>query len=44
MLQAHKENAPECFSMMHYTELSQSKGLVLMVGEYDKEVLVSSIA
>jgi len=37
--QAHKENAPECFSMMHYTELGQSKGVVLMVGEYDKEVL-----
>jgi len=37
--QAHKENAPECLSLMHYTELSDSKGLVLMVGEYDKDSL-----
>ena len=39
--QAHKENAPECLSMVHYTELADEKGLVLMVGEYDKDVLVS---
>jgi len=37
--QAHKENAPECLSMVHYTELADEKGLVLMVGEYDKDVL-----
>jgi len=37
--QAHKENAPECLGMMHYTELAESKGLVLMVGEYDNKVL-----
>ena len=41
--QAHKENAPECLSMVHYTELADEKGLVLMVGEYDKDVLVSVI-
>ena len=40
MLQAHKENAPECLTMTHYTDLSE-KGLVLMRGEYDKDVLVS---
>merc|ERR1711872_985100 len=28
-----------CLSLMHYTELSDSKGLVLMVGEYDKDSL-----
>ena len=38
--QAHKENAPECLNMMHYTEMAESKGIVLMVGEYDKDVLV----
>ena len=38
--QAHKENAPECLNMMHYTELAEDKGIVLMVGEYDKDVLV----
>jgi len=37
--QAHKENAPECLNMIHYTELSQDKGIVLMVGEFDKDTL-----
>jgi len=37
--QAHRENAPECLSIVHYTELAESKGIVLMVGEYDKDVL-----
>jgi len=36
---AHKENAPECLSMVHYTELMEEKGIVLMVGEYDKDTL-----
>ncbi|CAH2040049.1 unnamed protein product, partial [Iphiclides podalirius] len=36
--QVHKENAPECLTMIHYTEL-RSKGIVLMRGEYDKNVL-----
>jgi ATP synthase F1 complex assembly factor 1 len=40
MLQAHKENAPECLTMTHYIDLKE-KGLVLMRGEYDKDVLVS---
>jgi len=42
--QAHKENAPECLSIVHYTELSESKGIVLMVGEYDKDTLSISEA
>lgn len=33
--QTHKENAPECLTMIHYTELLESKGIVLMKGEYD---------
>jgi len=37
--QAHKENAPECLSLVHYTELVEDKGIVLMVGEYDKDSL-----
>jgi len=37
--QAHKENAPECLNMTHYTELAEEKGIVLMVGEFDKDVL-----
>ncbi|KZC11074.1 Methionine--tRNA ligase, mitochondrial [Dufourea novaeangliae] len=28
--QAHKENSPECLSMVHYLELRESKGIVLM--------------
>jgi ATP synthase F1 complex assembly factor 1 len=40
MLQAHKENAPECLTMTHYVDLKE-KGLVLMHGEYNKDVLVS---
>jgi len=42
--QAHKENAPECLTMVHYTEMSSDKGIVLMVGEYDKDVLSSNEA
>ena len=30
--------------MVHYPELAESKGLVLMVGEYDKDVLVSLLS
>jgi hypothetical protein len=40
MLQTHKENAPECLTMTHYVDLKE-KGLVLMRGEYNKDVLVS---
>ena len=40
-IKAHKENAPECLNMVHYPELAETKGVVLMVGEYDKDVLVS---
>jgi len=42
--QAYKENAPECLSMTHYTEMEESKGIVLMAGEYDKDVLKPSDA
>merc|ERR1712098_82112 len=37
--QAHKEDAPECLNMVHYTEFAEDKGIVLMVGEYDKDIL-----
>eukprot|EP00096_Caligus_rogercresseyi_P013483 TRINITY_DN6124_c0_g2_i2.p1 TRINITY_DN6124_c0_g2~~TRINITY_DN6124_c0_g2_i2.p1 ORF type:complete len:299 (-),score=98.79 TRINITY_DN6124_c0_g2_i2:231-1127(-) len=37
--QAYKENAPECLTMVHYPELAQEKGIVLMVGEFDSNVL-----
>lgn len=37
--QVHKENAPECLTITHYTELKDEKKIVLMRGEYDKNVI-----
>lgn len=37
--QVHKENAPECLTITHYKEFKDDKGIVLMRGEYDKNVL-----
>jgi len=37
--QVHKENAPECLTITHYTEFKDSKGIVLMRGEFDKNVI-----
>ena len=42
--QAHRENAPECLGMVFYTELMGTKGIVLMVGEFDNKVLDSKEA
>lgn len=36
--QVHKENAPECLNIVHYTEF-KDKGIVLMRGEYDSKVI-----
>uniref|UniRef100_T1IH23 ATP synthase mitochondrial F1 complex assembly factor 1 n=1 Tax=Strigamia maritima TaxID=126957 RepID=T1IH23_STRMM len=38
--QAYKENAPECLSIFHYTDLIDEKGIVLMRGEYDNSLNV----
>ena len=35
----HKETAPVCLSLFHYPELSQTKGIVLMMGEFDSNIL-----
>lgn len=37
--QTHKENAPECLTMVHYTELKDNKDIVLMRGEFDKKTI-----
>lgn len=37
--QVHKENAPECLTITHYTEFKDDKGIVLMRGEYDKNII-----
>ncbi|KAF5285422.1 hypothetical protein FQA39_LY16676 [Lamprigera yunnana] len=42
--QVHKENAPECLTIVHYTEFKDSKGIVLMRGGFDKNVLNSQEA
>lgn len=36
--QVHKENAPECLNIVHYTEF-KDQGIVLMRGEYDSNVI-----
>lgn len=37
--QAYKENAPECLTIVHYTDLKDERGIVLMQGEYNKDVV-----
>ena len=41
-MQAYQENAPECLTMVHYTELKEDLGIVLMKGDYDPKIIVSS--
>ncbi|XP_044762531.1 ATP synthase mitochondrial F1 complex assembly factor 1 [Coccinella septempunctata] len=42
--QVHKENAPECLTIKHYTEFMDEKGIVLMKGEFDSKVINSKEA
>ncbi|KAK3919814.1 ATP synthase mitochondrial F1 complex assembly factor 1 [Frankliniella fusca] len=37
--QAHKENAPECLTITHYTDLKDLNKIVLMKGEFNKDIL-----
>ncbi|XP_067677728.1 ATP synthase mitochondrial F1 complex assembly factor 1-like [Haliotis asinina] len=39
MYQQMKENAPPCLSLVHFTELQEDKGIVLMTGQYDDSLL-----
>ncbi|CAG2058707.1 unnamed protein product [Timema podura] len=41
---AHQENAPECLSMVHFPDLKEEKGIVLMHGEFDKNIINSKEA
>ncbi|KAH8306307.1 hypothetical protein KR018_007386 [Drosophila ironensis] len=41
--QVHHENAPECLTLVHYTEV-EDKDVVLMRGEYDTNVLTAQEA
>ncbi|KAJ8306555.1 hypothetical protein KUTeg_017100 [Tegillarca granosa] len=36
---SHKENAPVCLTVAHFPELKEEKGLVLMAGKYDGNIL-----
>ncbi|XP_050296887.1 ATP synthase mitochondrial F1 complex assembly factor 1 isoform X2 [Anthonomus grandis grandis] len=42
--QVHKENAPECLTVTHFKEFKDDKGIVLMRGEYDKNILTAKEA
>jgi len=37
--QAYKENAPECLTMVHFPDLQDEHGIVLMHGEYNNKVI-----
>lgn len=37
--QVHKENAPECLNVVHYTEFKEKLGIILMRAEYDSNVI-----
>ena len=39
--QAHAENAPECLTLVHFVDLVEAKGIVLMKGDFNPNVLVS---
>ncbi|CAL4091523.1 unnamed protein product, partial [Meganyctiphanes norvegica] len=39
--QAYKENAPECLTMVHFPDLQEEHGIVLMEGEYNSKVIQS---
>ena len=39
--QTHKENAPGCLTLVYYADLKDEKNIILMRGEYDKNVIVS---
>jgi len=42
--QAHSENAPECLTLVHFVDLIEDKGIVLMKGDFDPNVLSLSEA
>uniref|UniRef100_A0A0B6ZSV3 ATP synthase mitochondrial F1 complex assembly factor 1 n=2 Tax=Arion vulgaris TaxID=1028688 RepID=A0A0B6ZSV3_9EUPU len=44
MFQLVRENAPPCLTVIHYTELMQDKGIVLMNGQFDQKVLNQQLA
>ncbi|KAG0730097.1 ATP synthase mitochondrial F1 complex assembly factor 1 [Chionoecetes opilio] len=37
--QAYQEDAPECLTMVHYPDLKEERGIVLMHGEFNKDIL-----
>lgn len=39
--QTHKENSPECLTMVYYPDLRDSKGVILMKGEFNKDILTA---
>jgi len=39
--QTHGENSPECLTLVYYADLAEEKKIVLMKGDYDKNMLVN---
>jgi len=37
--QTHGENSPECLTLVYYPDLAEDKKIVLLKGDYDKEIL-----
>ncbi|KAG7162554.1 ATP synthase mitochondrial F1 complex assembly factor 1-like isoform X1 [Homarus americanus] len=37
--QAHREDAPECLTLVHYPDLKEERGIVFMHGDYDKNTI-----
>ena len=42
-VQTFQEGAPPCLTLTHYTDLAESKALVLMSGEVDTKMMVSEM-
>jgi len=44
MFQMVRENAPPCLTLQHYSDLMDSKGIVLMEGQFDEKVIKKELA
>ena len=42
-MQTYGENSPECLTLVYYPDIADEKGIVLLRGDYDKNILVISL-
>lgn len=40
LFQTYGENSPECLTLVYYPDMADEKGIVLLRGDYDKNILV----